>query len=62
MEDQETGAVLPAPTGDPRVDEAVRRLSELPGLPVTEHPAVFEHIHQRLAEALGELGPASPGR
>jgi hypothetical protein len=50
------------PTGDPRVDEALGRLSELAGLPVTEHPAVFGHIHQRLAEVLGDLGPATPGR
>ncbi len=42
-------------TGDPRVDEAVARLDDLAGLPVTEHPAVFEHVHQQLAEALGDL-------
>jgi hypothetical protein len=41
-------------TGDPRVDEAVARLDDLAGLPVAEHPAVFEHVHQRLAEALGD--------
>ncbi len=62
MEDQDTGAVPQALTGDPRVDEAVGRLSELAGLPVTEHPAVFEHVHRRLAEALGDLDPGSPGR
>jgi hypothetical protein len=49
-------------TGDRRVDEALGRLSELAGLPVTEHPAVFGHIHQRLAEVLGDLGPGTPGR
>ncbi len=42
-------------TGDPRVDEAVARLDGLAGLPVAEHPAVFEHVQQRLAEALGDL-------
>ncbi len=42
-------------TGDPRVDEAVGRLADLAGLPVAEHPAVFEHVHQRLTEALGDL-------
>lgn len=58
MQEQQAG---PQPsTGDPRVDEAVSRLDELPGLPVTEHAAVFEHVHQRLTEALGDLGPASP--
>lgn len=50
------------PTGDPRVDEAVSRLSELPGLPVAEHPAVFEDVHRRLAETLGELDPPAAGR
>lgn len=61
MEEHDTGAV-PVPTGDPRVDEAVGRLGELAGLPVAEHPAVFEHVHRRLAEVLGELDPGSPGR
>jgi hypothetical protein len=37
------------------VDEAVARLDDLAGLPVAEHPAVFERVHQRLAEALGDL-------
>ena len=47
-------------TGEARVDEALARLDELPGLPVTEHPAVFEQVHRRLQEVLGELdtGPA----
>jgi len=56
------GAVTQPSTGDPRVDEALSRLDELGGLPVSEHPAVFEHVHRRLAEALGELGPDSPNR
>jgi len=41
-------------TGDVRVDEAVSQLEELAELPVAEHPAVFERVHQRLTEALGE--------
>ena len=42
------------------MDEALARLDELAGLPVTEHPAVFEQVHRRLREVLGELdtGPA----
>lgn len=60
MEQQEAGP--PPATGDSRVDEAVGRLSELAGLPVTDHPAVFEHVHRRLTEVLGDLGPAFPGR
>ena len=42
-------------TGDPGVDEAVARLDDLAGLPVAGHPAVFEHVQRRLAEALGDL-------
>jgi hypothetical protein len=59
-------------TGDARVDEAVARLDDLAGLPVAEHPAVFEYVHGRLTEALGDLdvrdqagsggqGPDAPG-
>lgn len=43
------------PTGEPRVDAAVRRLAELDDLPVTEHPHVFERVHGQLVEVLGEL-------
>jgi hypothetical protein len=58
--------VRPA-TGDARVDEAVARLADLAGLPVAEHPPVFEYVHERLTEALGDLdvrdpaGPGNPG-
>ena len=57
-ETAETGTV-PAEqrpvTGEPRVDAALARLDELPELPVTEHRAVFEHVHRSLSEVLGEL-------
>ncbi|HUL24796.1 MAG TPA: hypothetical protein VLW44_03365 [Streptosporangiaceae bacterium] len=43
-------------TGDSRVDEAVSQLEDLARLPVAEHPAVFERVHQRLTEALGDAG------
>jgi hypothetical protein len=46
-------------TGEPRVDEALARLDDLAGLPVTEHGDVFEHVHRRLREVLGELDPGS---
>lgn len=59
--DQPPGPAGPPPTGEPQVDEAIARLSELSGLPVAEHPAVFEDVHRRLAETLGELGPPAPG-
>jgi hypothetical protein len=46
-------------TGDPRVEDALRGLSRLADLPVTEHPQVYESIHGALAEVLGELRPAA---
>jgi hypothetical protein len=42
-------------TGEPRVDAALARLDELPDLPVSEHRAVFEHVHRSLTDVLGEL-------
>jgi hypothetical protein len=42
-------------TGEPRVNAALARLDELEGLPVTEHRAVFEDVHRRLRDVLGEL-------
>jgi hypothetical protein len=48
-------------TGEPRVDAALTGLNQLPGLPVTEHPAVFEQVHRQLREVLGELDAGSPG-
>jgi hypothetical protein len=53
------GPAGPRPaTGDSRVDEAVSQLEDLAGLPVAEHPAVFERVHQRLTDALGDAGAA----
>jgi hypothetical protein len=66
MQDEQASQRRPA-TGQTRVDEALARLDELAGLPVTEHPAVFEQVHRRLREVLGELdagpsgGPGGPG-
>ncbi|HTT50755.1 MAG TPA: hypothetical protein VMH35_05100 [Streptosporangiaceae bacterium] len=53
-------------TGDPQVDQALDPLADLGGLPLHEHPAVFEQVHGALAGALGTLdagppGPGSPG-
>ena len=49
--------VRPLPTtGDSRVDEAISQLEDLAGLPVAEHPAIFERVHQRLTDALGDTG------
>ena len=49
-------------TGEPRVDAALKLLGRLPGLPVSEHPELFEQVHAQLADVLGELdsGPAGP--
>ena len=46
-------------TGDARVDQALRRLDDLDDLPLTEHAAVFEHIHGELTGALGSLDPGN---
>lgn len=50
-------------TGEPRVDDVLRTLASLADLPVSEHPPVFERIHGRLVEVLGELrsGPDTAG-
>ncbi len=48
------------PTGEPRVDAALKLLDRLDGLPVSEHPDLFEQVHAQLSDVLGELdsGPA----
>jgi len=51
-----------ATTGDARVDDAVARLDDLAGLPLAEHLAVFEYVHERLTEALGDLDVHAPAR
>ncbi len=47
-------------TGDARVDDAVARLDDLAGLPIAEHLAVYEYVHERLTEALGDLDVHAP--
>ena len=49
----------PGTTGDPQVDEALRKLDGLAELPLNEHPAVFGQIHGALTEALGTLDSAA---
>ncbi len=44
------------PTGDPRVDAALDRLSELESTPVVEHVEIFTDVHARLTGALADLG------
>jgi hypothetical protein len=49
-------------TGEPRVDAALARLDELAGRPVTEHRPVFEDVHRRLRDVLGELDTRPPSQ
>jgi hypothetical protein len=51
----------PDETGEPRVDAALRLLERLPGLPVSDHPELFEQVHAQLAEVLSDLGSGLPG-
>jgi hypothetical protein len=60
MQDEQASQGRPA-TGESKVDEALARLDELAELPVAEHPAVFEQVHRRLREVLGELDAGPPG-
>ena len=48
-------------TGEPRVDAAMARLDELTGRPLTEHRAIFEDVHRRLRDVLGELDTREQG-
>ena len=59
--DPERRLASPPPTGDPRVDAALRLLDRLPELPVGEHAPVFERVHAELTEVLGDLDPDSAG-
>ena len=59
----ERPAATPEGTGDSRVDQAIEDLAALGELPLDEHPAALEAVHDRLREILGELGePGRPGR
>jgi hypothetical protein len=63
--DHEVAAAAAEParleTGEPRVDAALTLLDRLTELPVTEHAAVFEHVHAELTAVLGQLDPESAG-
>ena len=45
---------IPA-TGDDKVDAALARLTEVEGLPPTEHAEVYEAVHGGLQDALADL-------
>ncbi|CAB4331478.1 MAG: hypothetical protein F2839_01100 [Actinobacteria bacterium] len=42
-------------TGEPRVDDALARLTDLQTLPVDEHLEVFEDVQRRLHDTLADL-------
>ena len=48
-------------TGEQRVDAALKLLERLPGLPVGDHPELFEQVHAQLSEVLGELDSGAGG-
>ena len=54
---QPSGITLPTLpiTGEPRVDDALARLGDLAGMPVSEHAEVFEDVHRRLHGTLADL-------
>jgi hypothetical protein len=43
-------------TGHPAVDEVLRSLGALDGLPVDEHVAVFDEAHEQLRRTLSGAG------
>ncbi|ARF78127.1 hypothetical protein ACIG0C_36275 [Kitasatospora aureofaciens] len=43
------------PTGHPGVDAGLARLDALDGVPAEAHVAVYEDVHQRLADTLAAL-------
>lgn len=50
----------PEPTGEERVDAVLGRLTELAGLPVTDHVEIFEEVHRGLQEALTSVDQQTP--
>ena len=48
----------PPQTGDPRVDDALRRLADLADLDVAEHPARYDTVHEVLRDVLNS--PVQP--
>ena len=42
------------PVPDARIDEAREKLEQLDELPVAEHPATYDDVHQKLDDALSD--------
>lgn len=56
------GATPAVHTGDPAIDDALDRLDTLDERDVEEHPAVFEHVHRVLRDALSGARPPQDQR
>jgi hypothetical protein len=52
----------PVRTGDPAIDDALSGLDTLEERDVAEHPAVFEHVHRVLRDALSGARPQEESR
>lgn len=46
---------------DSTVQAVLRRVRDVPGLPVSEHPAAYTDMHDALLEALNEDTSSAPG-
>ncbi|HSA51238.1 MAG TPA: hypothetical protein VLH10_14190 [Yinghuangia sp.] len=49
------GLAPPEPSGDPEVDRAVARLTQVDVLPTDRHGEVYEDVHRELREVLAGL-------
>lgn len=52
--DRFDSAASGSPASDSAVHAVLRRVRDVPGLPVSEHPAAYTDMHDALLEALNE--------
>lgn len=52
--DRSGRAASGSPASDSAVQAVLRRVRDVPGLPVSEHPAAYTDMHDALLEALNE--------
>lgn len=55
------GAEDSSGVSDGTVQTVLRRVRDVPGLPVSEHPAAYTDMHDALLEALNEDTSSVPG-